>query len=77
MQVKLIITGFLAAFLAPGQTKIDLSSQTAKMDFSNASFTKPFRSGSQLPTSCSAGETFSLLAQVRLYLRPTDIPARC
>jgi hypothetical protein len=42
------------------QTKVDLRTQTKSVDFSNASFTKPVRSGVALPVGCSAGELFYL-----------------
>jgi hypothetical protein len=42
------------------QTKVDLRTQTKSVDFSNASFTKPVRSGAALPVGCSSGELFYL-----------------
>src|SRR5437868_418885 len=43
-----------------GQTKVDLRTQSKSVDFSNASFTKPVRSGTALPVGCSSGELFYL-----------------
>jgi len=42
---------------APG-TRIDLARQGKNPDFSLADFTKPFKSGSALPVSCSTAEVF-------------------
>lgn len=41
-----------------GQTQINLGTQGRNVDFTNAPYTKPIRSGSSLPTQCSAGEFF-------------------
>ena len=46
------------AFPATGQTQIDLKNQSKHVDFSDATSTKPFRSGTQLPATCSVGEMF-------------------
>lgn len=51
----------LAAALAAqagAQTQVDLRTQGKNVDFSAASSTKPFRTGTQLPGTCSVGETF-------------------
>lgn len=40
------------------QTQIDLSTQAKRVDFSNASSTKPSKTGTVLPATCSVGETF-------------------
>ncbi len=48
----------LAAFSAAAQTRIDLQSQGKNVDFSGASSTKPFRTGTQLPVSCTVGEAY-------------------
>ena len=40
------------------QTVVDLRTQSKNVDFTNASSTKPFRSGTTLPASCSANESF-------------------
>ena len=51
----LILSGNLAAFQA---TSVDLATQSRNPDFSGARFTKPFKVGSVLPTTCSTGEAF-------------------
>jgi hypothetical protein len=45
-------------FLALGQTQIDLASQSKRVDFSAASTTKPLKSGTSLPGTCTAGEMY-------------------
>jgi len=40
------------------QTQIDLHTQAKRVDFSNASSTKPSKTGTVLPGACSVGETF-------------------
>jgi len=40
------------------QTQIDLRTQTKSFDFSNANTTKPSKTGTALPATCSVGETF-------------------
>ena len=44
----------------PAQTAIDLRSQAKNVDFSNATATKPNRSGTALAGTCGVGETFFL-----------------
>ena len=41
-----------------GQTLINLGTQSRDIDFSNASSTKPVKTGSALPTTCSIGDLF-------------------
>lgn len=41
-----------------GQTQINLATQGRNVDFTNAPYTKPIRSGTSLPGQCSAGEFF-------------------
>ncbi len=41
-----------------GQTLIDLKTQSKSVDFSGASATKPFKTGTVLPASCGVGELF-------------------
>ena len=40
------------------QTLVDLRSQGRNIDFSSATLTKPFKTGTTLPAVCTAGETF-------------------
>ncbi|HEX8985263.1 MAG TPA: hypothetical protein VF767_07525, partial [Bryobacteraceae bacterium] len=47
-----------AAFSADAQTRIDLQTQGKNIDFSGASSTKPFRTGTLMPAACAVGETF-------------------
>ena len=42
------------------QTRIDLSGQGRNYDFSAATLTKPFKTGTSLPAACSIAETFFL-----------------
>jgi hypothetical protein len=51
----------LAAVLAApagAQTQVDLRTQGKNVDFSAATSTKPFRTGTALPGTCSVGQTF-------------------
>jgi hypothetical protein len=41
-----------------GQTLVDLRTQTKSVDFTGANTTKPFKSGTALPVTCSIGEAF-------------------
>ena len=41
-----------------GQTLVDLRTQTKSVDFTGANTTKPFKSGTTLPVTCSIGEAF-------------------
>lgn len=43
---------------AAGQTKVDLGRQAKNVDFSQAGRSRPFPSGSELPTQCETGDTF-------------------
>jgi hypothetical protein len=43
---------------ANAQTRIDLRTQTKSVDFSSAGSTKPSKTGTTMPGSCSTGETF-------------------
>jgi hypothetical protein len=51
---------WFAAFTiaATAQTRVDLRTQSRNVDFSAASSTKPSKTGTTLPTTCSVGETF-------------------
>lgn len=51
----LVSLGTTATF---GQTLIDLRTQAKSVDFSAANTTKPFKSGTVLPSTCSVGEMF-------------------
>jgi hypothetical protein len=51
----LVLAFSLTAF---GQTQINLREQARVVDFSQASWTKPFKTGLALPALCSTGEIF-------------------
>jgi hypothetical protein len=46
------------------QTLVDLRTQSKSVDFSAANTTKPFKSGSAFPATCSVGETFFMTPAV-------------
>jgi hypothetical protein len=48
----------LAAGLANAQTRVDLRSQSKNIDLSGAPFTRPVKTGPDLPSNCSVGELF-------------------
>jgi hypothetical protein len=50
-----VLTGIVA-----GQTQVDLRTQAKSVDFSAASSTKPFQTGTALPATCSVGQMFFL-----------------
>ena len=56
--VALFLLAAALAAQASAQTQIDLRTQAKNVDFSAAPFTKPFRTGTSLPASCTVGETF-------------------
>lgn len=57
--VLLLVLLYAATCGAVGaQTKVDLSNQSRNIDFSAVSSTKPFKSGTALPATCSTGEAF-------------------
>src|ERR1700740_1359823 len=41
-----------------GQTLVDLRTQSKSIDFTGANTTKPFKSGTTLPATCTVGEAF-------------------
>jgi hypothetical protein len=43
---------------APAQTRVDLRTQAKNVDFSGANSTKPSKTGTALPATCSVGESF-------------------
>jgi len=48
----------IAIGIAHGQTMVDLRTQSKSVDFSLATATKPFKSGTIFPSTCSVGEIF-------------------
>ena len=67
------------AFIAEGQTLVDLRTQSKSVDFSAASTTKPMSTGAALPAACGVGQAYFLTnapAGSNFYaLR--KIPGRC
>ena len=57
---KATVAAALTLSLA-GQTRIDLQTQSKRIDFSAADTTKPIKTGNSLPATCQAGEVFMLL----------------
>ncbi len=53
-----VVGSVLLSGLSVAQTAVDLRTQSKSVDFSAASLTKPFRSGTTLPGACAAGETY-------------------
>ena len=50
------------------QTRLDLRTQTKAVDFSGAANTKPVKTGTDLPSSCTAGELFFNTSQTAMGL---------
>jgi hypothetical protein len=53
-----ILCAWLCAAAGLGQTRIDLQAQGRNVDFSQATFTKPVKSGTAPPATCAVGELF-------------------
>jgi hypothetical protein len=53
-----ILFAALLAAAADGQTLLSLDSQTKNVDFTKAAFTRPVKTGTILPSTCSAGDLF-------------------
>src|SRR3954462_10222545 len=58
MRTKIIVTVLAAVSIAAAQTKVDLRTQGKSVDFSAATSTKPSKTGTAFPATCSFGETF-------------------
>jgi hypothetical protein len=59
--MKVLLTIWIipvAALTAMAQTQVDLRTQAKKVDFSAATSTKPFRTGTALPATCTVGEFY-------------------
>jgi len=54
---KLLVMA-LMGLTAAAQTQIDLATQAKRVDFSNASSTKPLQTGTPLPSTCAVGQMF-------------------
>jgi hypothetical protein len=57
-QILWVILVLVAASAARAQTRVDLRTQSRNVDFSSASTTKPVRTGTTLPSTCTTGEMF-------------------
>ena len=53
-----ILFAVLLAGAADGQTLLSLDSQTKNVDFTKAAFTRPVKTGTVLPSTCSVGDLF-------------------
>src|SRR5436305_12140696 len=62
MYLNLVIAGLIVAAGAAAQTKLDLSAQSTRVDFSSALSTMPFASGNTLPGACNQGQVYNLVA---------------
>jgi len=58
MRQQSLVLIFVAAAIAAAQTKIDLRTQGKSVDFSANTSTKPSKTGTAFPATCSIGETF-------------------
>lgn len=61
---NMLVMILCGAALASGQTQLDLQRQARNVDFSQASFTRPSRTSTVLPATCSIGETLFLTTAV-------------
>ncbi len=57
---KLTTSLLFAAAAVYSQTQLDLSHQAKNIDFSQATLTRPVRSGTSMPATCAVGEMFFL-----------------
>ncbi len=57
---SIVCACWASQILLVAQTKLDLSTQAKNVDFTQASTTKPNKSGASLPGACGVGETFFL-----------------
>ena len=58
---RIVLVGVVAGMLHGQITQLDLHFQSRDVDFSAASATKPFKSGTIFPSVCTVGEMFFLL----------------
>src|SRR5688572_22435364 len=57
---KLTTSLLFAAAAVYSQTQLDLGQQAKNIDFSQATLTRPVRSGTSMPVTCAIGEMFYL-----------------
>ncbi len=55
---RFAVLAFGAAFAVAGQTTINLATQVHNVDFTNAPYTRPVKTGTALPVTCSTGDFF-------------------
>ena len=53
-----LLAGILLTLPVAAQTQLDLRSQSKTVDFGNAPFTRPLKTGADLPAACTVGEMF-------------------
>ena len=58
MRLKPAVLAGVLVCMGRGQTLVDLRTQSKSIDFTGANTTKPFKSGTLLPATCSVGEAF-------------------
>jgi len=61
MNIRFAIVALAAVFPLSAQTQVDLASQGKSADFSGFGTTKPMKTGTQVPASCTLGEFFFLV----------------
>lgn len=66
MMSRVLLMSFLCCWLLAAQTgtKVDLQNQARGVDFSAATYTKPAKTGTALPSTCSTGEAYVLTTAV-------------
>src|SRR5215470_6200321 len=57
-RIKRIAAVVLFSTALAAQTQVDLATQSKRVDFTSAPSTKPMKSGTALPSTCSVGELF-------------------
>lgn len=57
-RLRHVVAGVLLASSLPGQTAVNLQTQSKSVDFTAAPYTRPIKTGSALPSSCQQGDTF-------------------
>lgn len=62
--LRIFLLSALIVFGICAQTKVDLQNQSRGVDFSAAPYTKPAKTGSALPPTCTTGEAFVLTSAV-------------
>ncbi len=61
LRTCIVTTASLCFSFLPAEaqtTQVDLKSQTKNIDFTNAASTKPFKTGSVLPSTCAIGDSY-------------------